>query len=75
MRFLELLAGLPILVDPPMGVADIERFVSLGRQYGLSAYDAAYLHLAMRERLPLATHDRRLGAAGRAAGVPKVMVR
>ena len=35
----------------------------------LSAYDAAYLELAMREGLPLATRDRALARAAQAAGV------
>ena len=37
--------------------------------HGISAYDAMYLELAVRMRLPLATLDQRLGDAGRAAGV------
>jgi predicted nucleic acid-binding protein len=32
-------------------------------------YDAAYLELAMRKRLPLATLDDKLAAAAAAAGV------
>jgi predicted nucleic acid-binding protein len=35
----------------------------------LSAYDAAYLELALREGVPLAALDPRLDAAARAAGV------
>jgi predicted nucleic acid-binding protein len=35
----------------------------LAIQYALSAYDAAYLQLALRERVPLITLDRRLAAA------------
>lgn len=38
-------------------------------RHGLTIYDAAYLELAQRERLPLATLDRRLTAAAREAGV------
>lgn len=43
---------------------------TLARQHGLSAYDASYLVLALRLSLPLATRDRALRAAARAAGVP-----
>jgi predicted nucleic acid-binding protein len=36
---------------------------------GLTVYDAAYLELAQRRRLPLATLDQDLAKAARAAGV------
>jgi predicted nucleic acid-binding protein len=35
----------------------------------LSAYDAAYLELAMREGLPLATLDERLNNAATVSGI------
>ncbi len=41
----------------------------IARTQNLSVYDAAYLELAYRERLPLATLDRRLGEAARLMGV------
>jgi predicted nucleic acid-binding protein len=41
----------------------------LARSQGISAYDAAYLELAMRRGLPLATLDGKLEAAARAVGV------
>lgn len=41
----------------------------LGRVYELTAYDATYLELAMRHAGTLATFDRKLAAATRAAGV------
>ena len=41
-------------------------------QYGLTVYDAAYLELAIREGLPLATLDHDLRKAARASGVPLV---
>lgn len=37
--------------------------------HGLTAYDAAYLELALRKNIPLATLDSRLADAARAAGV------
>jgi predicted nucleic acid-binding protein len=43
--------------------------VHLARSHGLSAYDAAYLELAMRRGLPLATLDAKLRSAAVAAGV------
>jgi predicted nucleic acid-binding protein len=43
--------------------------VRLADLYGLTVYDAAYLELAQRLRLPLATLDQDLAKAARAAGV------
>lgn len=73
--FLDLLGGLPIVVDGPVSIPDLVVLLALGREHRLSAYDAAYLHLAMREHLPLATRDRALRAAARAAGVLAFAVR
>jgi predicted nucleic acid-binding protein len=41
----------------------------LAREYDLSAYDAAYLDVAVRHGAPLATLDATLQKAGRAAGI------
>jgi len=54
------------VVFPDNGVDAME----LSRKFKLSVYDAAYLALAMRERLPLATLDKSLEAAAVAAGIP-----
>jgi predicted nucleic acid-binding protein len=43
--------------------------LALARSYGLTAYDALYLELAMRRAAVLATFDRQLAEAARAAGV------
>ena len=43
--------------------------LALAREYNLAAYDAAYLELARREGLLLATIDNRLSAAARDCGV------
>lgn len=43
--------------------ADPDALHALARRYRLSAYDAAYLWLAAELRAPLATFDRKLGAA------------
>jgi len=40
----------------------------LSDQFRLTVYDAAYLELARRRKLPLATLDRALRAAGLAIG-------
>jgi predicted nucleic acid-binding protein len=63
--FLESLTGLRIrLLDPPY-----EAVFRTGVQFDLSFYDAAYLELAVREHLPLATLDKSLRRAARAANV------
>lgn len=43
--------------------------VEIGRRHSLSAYDACYLELAMRLRLPLAARDAPLRKAAARAGV------
>lgn len=47
----------------------LRQVLTTARTYRLSAYDAVYLDIARRERLPIATLDRRLLAAARQAGV------
>jgi predicted nucleic acid-binding protein len=69
-RFLELIGQLPVTVARSTDLQEVPGLVALGRERGLSAYDAAYLHLALQEGLPLATRDRGLRTAARAAGVP-----
>ncbi len=59
---------LPIRVDPDTPNS-ARRLLEVARVRELSAYDAAYLELALRHGVPLATLDRRLGAAAQAAGV------
>jgi predicted nucleic acid-binding protein len=46
--------------------------LALAEQHGLTSYDAAYLSLAQRNRLPLATLDDDLRKAAAIAGVPLV---
>jgi predicted nucleic acid-binding protein len=67
-RFIELLGRLPINVDlePPQ----ISTVLAVGRRHGLTAYDAAYLVIAERDGIPLATKEENLRAAAAAAGVP-----
>lgn len=60
---------LPIEIDPVSTSRVWSAVLDLADQRGLSAYDAMYLELATRMRMPLATLDRALAAAGRAAGV------
>lgn len=68
-RFISQLESLPIQVDPATYHQVFSRTLSLARSYKLSSYDAAYLELAVREGLPLATLDKDLLKAAKKAGV------
>ncbi len=70
MQFLTLLWQLPIVVEPERPEQKLGETLALAREHGLSSYDAAYLHLAMRRGLPLATTDQLLQQAAVRAGVP-----
>lgn len=69
-RFLILLAELPIVVEPEPPQRMLREILSLARELGLSTYDAAYLDLAMRLGLPLATNDTALRKAAQKVRVP-----
>jgi predicted nucleic acid-binding protein len=60
---LDLIAELPISVDPETGSRAWREVLTLARAQGLTTYDAAYLELAARRGLPLATKDQQLAAA------------
>jgi predicted nucleic acid-binding protein len=71
-RFIELLRGLPIEVQwGPQLNEDSMRF-DVARRHRLSSYDAAYIALAMRRGVPLATNDDRLARAASTEGVELV---
>jgi predicted nucleic acid-binding protein len=69
-EFAAKIADFMLMIDAaskPEIIIDIHR---LARRYGLNIYDAAYLELALRLGLPLATRDASLARAAREAGVP-----
>ena len=68
-RFVELLKGLSILEDGQPFADTVSNILPLAREHDLSAYDAAYLDVAIRHGAPLATLDKALQKAGRAAGI------
>lgn len=73
--WLGFLALLPIAVDGETRAHAFRETPGLAREHNVSAYDAAYLELAMRRGLPLATLDEKLKTAARTVGVPLFAVR
>jgi predicted nucleic acid-binding protein len=68
-NWLGFLNSLPITVDDESSARAWSDVLSLARAHKLSAYDAAYLELALRRGLPLATLDDKLKAAAQTVGV------
>ncbi|RIK82667.1 MAG: VapC toxin family PIN domain ribonuclease [Planctomycetota bacterium] len=66
-EFVQLLDAMKIEIDDAGCVFD--HVLPLCRQHDLTAYDAAYLELALRRRLPLATLDERLRLVASQQGV------
>lgn len=69
---LQRIGDLPISVEPIRTNLAFVQVLAVARQQQLSEYDAAYLELALRQALPLATLDERLRRAARNAGVALV---
>ena len=68
-EFMAMLGALPIEVDvlePPDVFTTV---IDLAEKHGLTTYDAAYLELAMKMELPLASRDHELNFAARKEGV------
>lgn len=68
--WLNFLTELPINVDEETKAHAFTDTTHLARTHNLSVYDAAYLELAMRRGLPLATLDEKLKVAAKATGLP-----
>lgn len=68
-QYIRLLGSLPIAIERQSRAVAFGAVLALAHEHNLSAYDAAYLELAMREGLPLATRDTRLRTAAASAGV------
>ena len=67
---LALMAQLPITIDAETAGRAWREILALARAERLTAYDAAYLELAVRRGLPLATKDEALRGAAKRVGVP-----
>ena len=70
--FLESLSDLPIDVENPTRTQMFASVRALAGQYRLTAYDASYLELALRHKLPIAAFDNALAKAARTAGITLV---
>jgi len=69
-RFISLLGQLNIATDQATMTHALGDTLNLARRYKLSAYDAAYLELALRAGLSISTLDADLAKAATSAGVP-----
>jgi predicted nucleic acid-binding protein len=63
------LRALAIAVDPETDARAWEDTLPLAHRFDLTVYDAAYLELARRVRLPLASLDVKLRSAASAVGI------
>lgn len=68
-EFLSLFGSLPLVTDGLTAGHAWDTSLQLARNHGLTSYDAAYLELALRRGLPLATRDKKLVAACKHVGI------
>jgi len=68
-QFLRELNNLLIRVDDQLPMRAFDHILPLSRTHALTTYDAAYLDLALRRQLPLASLDYDLRRAATALGV------
>jgi predicted nucleic acid-binding protein len=66
--FLLDLSKMTMKLDQPMDLDRLRTVLTVGRRYMLTAYDAAYLELALRMTMPLATRDKAMAQAAAKAG-------
>lgn len=69
LNIISLIDELEIITDTQFGPRYIKDLYTISRQYGISAYDAAYLELALRKGGALASLDDKLCKAGEKAGL------
>lgn len=71
-QFLNLLDRFPIEVDGRSPYSAMHDVLGVARDYGISAYDASYIELAIRASLPLATLDAALRKVASRLGLVKL---
>jgi len=68
-HFIGILSALAIETDQETGAQANSATLALARSHNLTLYDGAYLELAIRRNLPLATLDKELRSAARKVGI------
>lgn len=68
--FIDALSALPIVVDPSTSSRAMHSIFALAHSLDLTIYDAAYLELAIRERIPILTLDNALIKAAKKLNIP-----
>jgi predicted nucleic acid-binding protein len=71
-EWLAILSRLRVRVEPPPDPVSLAAIAVKARDLGLSVYDAAYIELARRLRLPIMTFDRSLNHAADQEGVDTI---
>ena len=66
----DLLSALPLRIDAACATAPPAHGLALARAHGLTSYDAAYVEVAQRLGLPLATEDQAMLRAAQALALP-----
>lgn len=68
--FIDALTVLPITVDQTTSAKAMHSIYVLASQNNLTVYDAAYLELAIREKIPLLTLDKELIKSAKKLDIP-----
>jgi len=66
---LDILSRMSFTIDEEAGKAAFAKTSELAEKYDLSVYDATYLEVALRRKLPLASRDGALNTAARKSGL------
>jgi len=69
-KFRDALGDMPIVLDDFTSYLAFQGIIDIAREYNLTAYDAAYLELALRRNLPIATLDNPLAKAAKKLEIP-----
>ena len=66
---IEIVRELPVVIDHEAAALAFTRLVELASEHEVTLYDATYIELATRRRLPLASNDARMKQAAIRSGV------
>lgn len=69
-NFKNTLTTLPIKIDESANTRIFDTVFELGKELDLTAYDAAYFELALREKIPMATQDNAIIKAAKKQKIP-----